>query len=158
MASQIPARFVLCLVCVLAYLGAIYGADRSPVDMADAAIVFISTLTPEQRKVVSFAFDNVKERERFGFVPTEDHPRAGLSLEQMTGRQRAAVHDLLKAGLSEKGYMTTDAIMKLESILNLIENPPDAPPRGLERNPLKYYVWIFGTPGPRSSWGWKLEG
>ena len=75
-------------------------------------------------KAVSFAFDNVKERERFGYVPTEDHPRAGLSIEKMTGRQRAAVHDLLKAGLSEKGYMTTDAIMQLEAVLNLIENPP----------------------------------
>jgi hypothetical protein len=76
----------------------------------------------------------------------------------MTGRQRAAVHDLLKAGLSEKGYMTADAIMQLEAILNLIENPPGARPRALERNPLKYFVWVFGTPGTRSTWGWKLEG
>jgi hypothetical protein len=158
MASRGSARFLLCVGCLVAYLGAIYGADRSPVDMADAAIVFISTLTPEQRKVVSFAFNNVKERERFGFVPIEDHPRAGLSLERMTGRQRAAVHDLLKAGLSEKGYMTTDAIMKLESILNQIENPAGARRGSRERNPLKYYVWIFGTPGTRSTWGWKLEG
>jgi hypothetical protein len=158
MASKVSARFVLCVGCLVAYLGAIYGADRSPVNMADAAIVFMSTLTPEQRKAVSFAFDNAQERERFGFVPTEGHPRAGLSIEKMTGRQRAAVHDLLKAGLSEKGYMTTDAIMQLESILNLIENPPGAPPRALERNPLKYFVWLFGTPGTRSTWGWKLEG
>src|SRR5919106_4895750 len=149
MASQIPARFVLCLGCTLAYLGAIYGADRSPVDMSDAAIVFLSTLTPAQRQTVTFTFDNLKERERFGYVPTEQHPRAGLSLEKMTGRPRAAVHDLLKAGLSEKGYMTADAIMQLESILNLIENPPGAPRRSLERNPLKYFVWIFGTPGTR---------
>src|SRR5688572_12203382 len=158
MPSRIPARMLLCVVCAAAYFSAIYGADRSPVNMADAAIVFVSTLTPEQRQAVSFAFDNAKERERFGFVPTEGHPRAGLSIEQMTGRQRAAVHDLLKAGLSEKGYMTTDAIMQLESILNLIENPPGARPGSPERNPLKYYVWIFGTPGTRSTWGWKLEG
>jgi hypothetical protein len=160
MASRVPARFVLCLGCLLAYLGAINGADRSPVDMSDAAIVFLSTLTPEQRQTVSFAFDNIKERERFGYAETEDHERAGLSLENMTGRQRGAVHELLKAGLSEKGYMTADAIMQLESVLNLIENPPGVPPRprALERNPLKYFVWIFGTPGTRSTWGWKLEG
>ena len=126
--------------------------------MADSAIVFLSTLTPEQRQTASFAFDNVKERERFGFVPSEGHPRAGLSLERMTGRQRSAVHDLLKAGLSEKGYMTTDAIMQLEAVLNLIENPPGSAPGSPERNPLKYYVWVFGTPGTRSTWGWKLEG
>ena len=160
MASRLPARFVLSVGCLLAYLGAIQGADRSPVDMSDAAIVFLSTLTPEQRQIVAFAFDNIKERERFGYVPTEQHPRAGLSIEKMTGRQRAAMHDLLKAGLSEKGYMTADAIMQLESVLNLIENPPGVPrrARALERNPLKYYVWIFGTPGTRGTWGWKLEG
>ena len=160
MASRLPARFVLCLGCLLAYFGAIHGADRSPVDMSDAAIVFLSTLTPEQRQIVSFAFDNLTERERFGYVPTEQHPRAGLSIERMTGRQRAAAHDLLKAGLSEKGYMTADAIMQLESVLHLIENPPGAPPRprALERNPLKYFVWVFGTPGTRGTWGWKLEG
>ena len=158
MPSRASARLLLCAGCLAAYLGAISAADQSPTEMSDAAQVFLSALSPEQRKAVSFAFDNLKERERFGYVPTEDHPRAGLSLEKMTGRQRAAFHDLLKAGLSEKGYMTTDAIMQLESILNLIENPPGTAPRGPERNPLKYFVWIFGTPGTRSTWGWKLEG
>jgi hypothetical protein len=142
----------------MAYLGAIYAADQSPADMSDAAQVFLSTLSPEQRKAVSFAFDNVGERERFGYVPTEGHPRAGLSIATMTGRQRAGFHELLKAGLSEKGYMTTDAIMQLETVLNSIENPPGRAPRSPERNPLKYFVWIFGTPGTRSTWGWKLEG
>jgi hypothetical protein len=142
----------------VAYLGAISAADESPTDMSDAAQVFLSTLSPEQRQEVSFAFDNLRERERFGYVPTEGHARAGLSLERMTGRQRSAVHELLKAGLSEKGYITTDAIMQLESVLNLIENPPGSARRSPERNPLKYYVWIFGTPGVKSTWGWKLEG
>jgi len=158
MPSRASARLLLCAGCLVAYLGGIYAADESPTEMSDAAQVFLSTLSPEQRKAVSFAFDNLRERERFGYVPTEDHARAGLSLERMTGRQRSAVHELLKAGLSEKGYMTTDAIMQLESVLNLIENPPGSTPGSPERNPLKYYVWIFGTPGVKSTWGWKLEG
>ena len=158
MPSRAPARLFLCAGCLVAYLGGIYAADQSPTDMSDAAQVFLSTLSPEQRKAVSFAFDNLQERERFGYVPTEGHARAGLSLEKITGRQRAAVHELLKAGLSEKGYMTADAIMQLESVLNLIENPPGSAPGTPERNPLKYYVWIFGTPGVKSTWGWKLEG
>ena len=118
-------------------LARIYAADQSPTDMSDAAQVFLSSLSPEQRKAVSFTFDNLKERERFGYVPTEDHPRAGLPLELMTGRQRAAVHDLLKSGLSEKDDPTTDAIMQLEAVLNLIENPPGTKPGSPERNPLK---------------------
>jgi hypothetical protein len=126
--------------------------------MADAANKFLSTLTPEQKQTASFAFDNVKERERFGFVPTEMHPRVGLTIEKMTEPQRQAAHNLLKTGLSQKGYMTASAIMELESILNLIENPPGAKPGKLERNPLKYYVWVFGTPAAKGTWGWKVEG
>ena len=152
------ARFVLWLGCVLAYFAATYAADRSPASMADAANKFLSTLTPEQKQTASFAFDNVKERERFGFVPTEMHPRVGLTIEKMTEPQRQAAHNLMKAGLSQKGYMTASAIMELESILNLIENPPGAKPGKLERNPLKYYVWVFGTPSAKGTWGWKVEG
>jgi hypothetical protein len=143
---------------VLAYFAATYAADRSPASMADAANKFLSTLTPEQKQTASFAFDNVKERERFGFVPTEMHPRVGLTIEKMTEPQRQAAHNLLKTGLSQKGYMTASAIMELESILNLIENPPGAKPGKLERNPLKYYVWVFGTPAAKGTWGWKVEG
>jgi len=153
-------RVFLWLACVLAYFAATYAADRSPANMADAANKFLSTLTPEQKKTVSFAFDNVKERERFGFVPTEMHPRVGLTIEKMTEPQRQAAHNLLKTGLSQKGYMTATSIMELETILNGIENPPGAKPREtpLERNPLKYFVWVFGTPSEKGTWGWKVEG
>ena len=157
-ASRSGGRVVLWLCCVLAYFAATYAADRSPASMADAANKFLSTLTPDQKQTASFAFDNVKERERFGFVPTEMHPRVGLTIEKMTEPQRQAAHNLLKSGLSQKGYMTASAIMELESILNLIENPPGSTPGKLERNPLKYFVWVFGTPSAKGTWGWKVEG
>ena len=102
------ARFALWLGCVLAYFAATYAADRSPANMANAATKFLSSLTPEQKQVAAYAFDNVAERERFGFVPTEMHPRVGLTIEKMTAPQREAAHNLLKSGLSQKGYMTTD--------------------------------------------------
>jgi len=152
------ARFILWLGCVLAYFAAIHAADRSPANMANAATTFLSSLTPEQKKVAAFAFDNVAERERFGFVPTEMHPRVGLTIEKMTPPQRQAAHNLLKSGLSQKGYMTAPSIMELESILNAIENPPGSSPSKLERNPLKYFVWIFGAPSAKGTWGWKVEG
>jgi hypothetical protein len=148
----------LWLGCVLAYIAATYAADRSPATMADAANKFLSTLTAEQKQIANFAFDNVKERERFGFVPTEMHPRVGLMIDKMTEPQRMAAHNLLKTGLSQKGYMTASSIMELESVLNLIENPPGANPGKLERNPLKYYVWVFGAPSAKGTWGWKVEG
>ena len=154
------ARFLLWLGCVVAYIAATSAADRSPANMANAANKFLSSLTPEQKQVAAYAFDNTAERERFGFVPTEMHPRVGLMIEKMTPPQREAAHNLLKAGLSQKGYMATTAIMELETLLNAIENPPGAKPpqRPLERNPLKYFVWVFGTPAAKGSWGWKVEG
>jgi hypothetical protein len=81
-------------------------------------------------------------------------------MSQMNDAQRQAAHNLMKAGLSQKGYMTASAIMELEAVLNVIENPPGAKPRAnpLARDPLKYYVWVFGTPSAKGAWGWKVEG
>jgi Protein of unknown function (DUF3500) len=152
-------RFLLWLACVLA-LAATYAADRSPATMADAANKFLATLSTEQKKVATFPFENTAEREHFGFVPSEMFPRNGLTIGAMTEPQRKAAHDLLRSGLSQKGYMTATAIMELESILNEIENPPGAAPpeRPLERNPVKYFVSVFGIPGTKGNWGWRVEG
>ena len=68
-ASRSGGRVVLWLGCVLAYIAATYAADRSPATMADAANKFLSTLAAEQKQTANFAFDNVKERERFGYGP-----------------------------------------------------------------------------------------
>ena len=152
-------RVLVWLACVVA-LAATYAADRSPAAMADAANKFLSTLTPQQKQSATFPFDNLAERERFGFVPTEMHARKGVTMGDMNETQRKAAHDLMRAGLSQKGYMTAAAIMELEAILNDIENPPGAAPRQrpLERNPLKYFVMVFGTPSATGTWGWKVEG
>ena len=152
-------RFLTWLACVVT-LAATFAADRSPATMADAATKFLAALSPEQKKVAAFPFENTAEREHFGFVPSEMFPRNGLTLGAMTEPQRKAAHDLMRAGLSQKGYMTATAIMELESILNEIENPPGAAPpaRPLERNPVKYYFSIFGTPSPKGTWGWRVEG
>jgi hypothetical protein len=151
-------RFLAWLICVAA-LGLTYAADKSPATMADAATKFLTTLNPAQRQSATFAFDST-EREHWGFVPSEMFPRNGLTIGAMTEPQREAAHALLKAGLSQKGYLTASSIMQLETVLNEIENPPGAKPRNqpLERNPVKYFVSVFGTPGPKATWGWRVEG
>ncbi len=146
------------LAAMLLWAGT-YAADKSPAAMADAATKFLATLPPEQRSAATFAFGST-EREHWGFVPSEMFPRQGLTIGAMTPAQRAAAHDLLKAGLSQKGYLTANAIMELEAILDAIENPPGAPPRQrrLARDPVKYYVSVFGTPSATGAWGWRVEG
>ena len=100
-------RFLVWLACVLA-LAATYAADRSPGSMADAATKFLATLSPEQRKVATFAFESTAEREHFGFVPSEMFPRNGLTIGAMSEPQRKAAHDLLKIGPEPEGLHDRD--------------------------------------------------
>jgi hypothetical protein len=130
--------------------------------MAAAATKFLDSLTPEQRQQATFAF-NDDERLRWHFIPTEMYPRKGLLVKQMTEPQRKLAHDLLKAGLSQRGYMTAAQIMDLESVLDAIEaaqRSRETSPRGqpLERDPVKYFFSIFGTPSTHDTWGWRVEG
>ena len=154
------ARILIGWACVVAGLGVLLAADRSPAAMADAANKFLATLSPDEKKVATFPFDST-EREHWGFVPSEMFPRNGLTIGAMTEPQRAAAHSLLKAGLSQKGYLTATSIMQLEDILKVIENAGGgdaAQGRRLERNPVKYFVSVFGTPSAKGTWGWRVEG
>ena len=38
------------------------------------------------------------------FIPTEMFPRKGLPVREMNATQRKLAHDLLKTGLSQRGY------------------------------------------------------
>jgi hypothetical protein len=128
--------------------------------MADAAGKLVGVLTAEQKKAALFPFDG-SEREHWGFVPTEIFARNGLTVGSMSEPQRAMVHDLLKAGLSQSGYLTASSIMQLEDVLRGIEDAGGgdvARGRRMERNPVKYFVSVFGTPSKTGNWGWRVEG
>ena len=119
--------------------------------MASAASRFLTTLTPEQRTQATFAFE-ADERMRWNFIPDEMFPRNGLPLKAMTEPQRKAAHDLLRTGLSDRGYQTYTAIIQLENILRVIEGGR------LARDPDAYRFSIFGTPAAKGTWGWRVEG
>ena len=155
-------RLVLPVVCVMAWLVGVRAADRSPAAMADAATKLLASLTADQRRDATFPFDS-SEREHWGFVPTEMFARNGLILGRMSEPQRQLAHGLLRAGLSQRGYLTASAIMELETVLHDIENAGSggaARPGAtrLVRDPVKYYFSIFGTPSPKGTWGWRAEG
>ena len=143
--------------------GSMVAAERSSSAMTSAATRLLSSLTPDERQQAAFAFD-ADERTHWHFIPTEQFPRKGLLIRSMTGPQPALAHDLLKAGLSQRGYLTATSIMDLETVLKALEAAQRAagpqPPRGtpLERDPEKYFVSIFGTPSAHDAWGWRVEG
>lgn len=163
MQSSLSTRVALVGAALVMTLGLTIESKTSPAAMASAGAKFLESLNPEQRDQATFPFDT-SERKRWHFIPTESHPRKGLTIKQMTPAQRTLAHDLLKAGLSQRGYMTATQIMELESLLATIEAAQRAaaasPPRGtpLVRDPERYFFSVFGTPATRGTWGWRAEG
>jgi hypothetical protein len=92
--------------------------------------------------------------------------RHGVRFEDMTDVQRQRAHDLVKASLSQAGYTTATSIMELETTLGALEEAERAAaarsggrgPQVIPRDPLNYFVSVFGEPGTTGKWGWRLEG
>jgi hypothetical protein len=117
--------------------------------MASAAKDFLDSLRPEQRPKAALALGD-PARLDWKFVPAE---RKGLYLRDMDPGQREKAQALLRATLSETGLRKVEGIRALEGILRDLER--DAAGR---RDPGKYAVAIFGTPSPKGTWSWRLEG
>jgi hypothetical protein len=133
-------------------LGQMIAAERSIAAMSKAAESFLAALTPDQRQLATFPMTS-EERLRWHFIPNEMFPRKGVAFRTMTEAQRARAHDLLKSGLSQRGYMTASAIIELEHVLRAIEKGGK-----FARDPVDYQFTIFGTPGAKEAWGWRVEG
>lgn len=158
-----PRFWSVAACAVLCTAGSLISAERTSSSMTAAATKFLASLTPEQRQQASYAFDS-SERMRWHFVPTETYPRKGLTIKEMNASQRKLAQDLLRAGLSQRGYLTATSIMDLETVLGALEAAQRAaaaqPPRGtpLVRDPERYFFSVFGNPSAKDPWGWRVEG
>lgn len=138
--------FTLALSLLLAPLH----AHDATAEMAAAASNFLGSLTAEQKAQATFDFTGA-ERTNWHFIPRE---RKGLQIKEMTQEQRLLAQALLATGLSNRGYAKAVSIMSLEAVLAELEK---AKP-GNVRDPERYFVSVFGTPGGAEPWGWRLEG
>lgn len=120
-------------------------------EAADAAQMFLTSLSPEQRKKATYPFGD-EERFNWHFVP---RTRNGLPLKQMNPDQRKAAMAVLKTGLSEEGYRKVTEIIDLENVLRVVENRSTT---DLYRDPENYAFTIFGEPEKTEPWGWRMEG
>ena len=109
---------------------------------------FLHSLTPDQRRAAERPFED-PNRTDWHYVPRR---RAGLPVGALASAGRAALDDLLSFTLSEAGLATVRGIMALEEPLGLLEGRPDF------RDPGNYSVTVFGEPGGRAAWGWRIEG
>ena len=120
-------------------------------DLTSSANAFLNLLDAEQKINVQYSL-NDKERFNWNFVPTQ---RNGACFRTFTPQQRTAALALLKVSLSEQGYKKANSIMELENILREIEERGSS---DTYRDPLNYYITIFGTPSKEKPWGWRMEG
>lgn len=123
--------------------------------MRNAGERFLNTLRPDQLEKALFDF-RASERRRWHYVPREMFERKGLSLKDMSDRQRHAAFVLLAVGLSRKGYKKARRIMEHETLLGELEKAMGQ--ARLERDPELYYFTVFGEPSDKSPWGWRAEG
>jgi uncharacterized protein DUF3500 len=149
-----PARSLLAIGAAAALLGAVAASEKSATTMASAADRLLGALSPEQRQQAAFAFD-AAERTNWHYIPRE---RKGLPLKQMNEEQRKLARELLRSGLSQRGYLTATSIMDLETILGDLEQRTNSPERRIVRDPELYFFSVFGTPSGREAWGWRVEG
>jgi hypothetical protein len=127
-------------------------AHDANVEMAKAANAFLASLKPEQKALATFPFESDAKGERVNwhFIPRE---RKGLAIKEMTEPQVALARALLKTGLSDDGFKKAEIIQSLEGILRVMEKDTTG-----KRDPEKYYVSVFGTPGGKTPWAWRWEG
>ena len=121
--------------------------------MAEVAAELSDTCSPAQHEALRWQFDH-EERETWFYTPT-DH--GGLSLLEMSPTQHRLTHKLLATGLSHAGYVTANAIITLENLLDQIEGWSQSFGRERARDPLLYWIAIFGDPSD-DSWAWRFGG
>jgi len=117
--------------------------------MAHAAQYFLAALQPQQKEKAQFQFSDA-ERKNWHFIP---RTRKGLPIKEMSQAQRLLAQALLASGLSSQGYGKAVSIMSLEEILLELEKGS-----GPLRDPENYYFSVFGEPGGKEPWGWRVEG
>ena len=113
--------------------------------IADAANRFLPSLDDGQRRKAMIAFDS-GNRLDWHYIPRS---RSGLALGEMRPNQADAARALFASVLNQRGLELLDGVRLLEGVLR--------EQQGSLRDPGRYYVSVFGTPG-RFPWGWRFEG
>lgn len=123
-------------------------------DLSQQALDFLNSLSPELRREAQFPMADA-ERMNFHFVPMA---RKGPTFHDFDEVQKQAALALLRASLSEEGYLKSTEIMALEEVLLAMGEKYTFPDGSPVRDPLNYHLCIFGDPSPGAPWGWRFEG
>jgi len=118
--------------------------------IVDAAQRFLAILRPDQQETLRFELDAVERR-----AWSNVHPcllRHGLLLESLTGLQREAALDVLRAALSTRAFAQARDIMRLNGMLVQITG------RAEDFGEWPYFVSLYGYPSRVEPWAWQIDG
>jgi hypothetical protein len=118
--------------------------------LLDAATALLDSLGPEQRARARFPLESDAWR-RWSNI----HPflmRHGVSLDEMTPRQRDCALALLRESLSPAGFQTARDVMLLNEAVRAITGSE------AEYGEWLYWVSLMGQPSAEEPWGWQIDG
>jgi Protein of unknown function (DUF3500) len=116
-------------------------------EMVSAANEFIGELG-QDAALRGLALMGFEERSHFKFTPGE---RPGVPLRELNAGQRELALALVATGLSERGFTKAEITRQNELVLRAQENDDS-------RDPLGYFLAVYGTPATTGTWAWHWEG
>lgn len=125
------------------------GISTAPI--VDAATAFLSALDDPQKARATFAIDDVEWRKWLN-VDNGIYARQGVSLKEMTPRQKSKAFALMSASLSAKGLSLSKNIMKTDQTLKELNSNVEYLDEEL------YFFTLMGTPSETTPWGWQIDG
>jgi hypothetical protein len=125
------------------------GVSTEPI--RKAAAVFLDSLTPWQRIRTQFSVRDPEWR-RWSNVDNGIYVRQGVSLKEMTGAQRDAAMNMMRASLSANGLKLSRKIMKTDQTLREINHDD------LSYDEQLYFFTMMDLPSQSEPWGWQIDG
>jgi hypothetical protein len=123
------------------------GVSTGPVRRAAEA--FLEALTPEQVERTTFEADGPEWRM---WSNTSGYERLGVSFDEMSEAQREAAFEMIRAGMSARGFEQSRDIMRLNGHLALLLDNHD------RYGEFLYWLTVMGEPSETEPWGWQLDG
>ena len=133
-------------------MATVQSQPQAAAQMGAAARRFLDSLTAEQKGRATFEYMD-GERMYWYYPPINRH---GLALRDMDANQRELAFALLASGLTSRSYEQVRQIMEHEDVLGPLEKEMGM--ITFVRDIELYYFTIFGEPGTKEPWGWRIEG
>ena len=123
------------------------GVSTGPV--REATVRFLASLTDVQRSITTYPVDDTEWRK---WNNVHRYARQGVSFKDMTPAQRERAFDVMRAGMSARGFQKSRDVMKLNGYLADFMNNYD------EYGEYLYHLTVMGAPSGTLPWGWQLDG